>query len=160
MICIWPQILALYSENAQFLTAHTQTALHNTSKITQRRLIRLCISIEFFTLSYEIPQPFAPKFLNEIQPWPLAYKRLPNKPYLNEVTLTRQNPPLKCCQLLELFTQFKRGLDLSMLKIWGLQVKGLQIYQPSKFENDLTPVHLELGPTSSGVAWAIWQTFL
>ena len=35
----------------------------------------------------------------------------------NEVVLTRQNPPLKCCQLLELWTQLKKDLDLSMLKI-------------------------------------------
>ena len=40
-----------------------------------------------------------------------AYKRLLNKPYENEVTLTGQNPPLKCYQPLELFTQLKRGLD-------------------------------------------------
>ena len=33
--------------------------------------------------------------IEKIQPWPLAYKRLLNKPYVNEVTLTRQNPPLK-----------------------------------------------------------------
>ena len=37
-----------------------------------------------------------------IQPWPLALKRLLNKPYENEVTLTWQNPPLKCYQPLEL----------------------------------------------------------
>ena len=47
-----------------------------------------------------------------LQPWPLAIKRLLNKPYENEVTLTRQKPPLKCCQLLELLTQLKRGIDL------------------------------------------------
>ena len=35
--------------------------------------------------------------IEKIQPWPLAYKWLLNKPYANEVTLTRQNPPLKCC---------------------------------------------------------------
>ena len=62
--------------------------------------------------------PFQP--LWKVQPWPLAYKRLLNKPYVNEVTLTRQNPPLKCFQLLELMTKLKRGLDLSKLKIWGL----------------------------------------
>ena len=35
--------------------------------------------------------------IEKIQPWPLAYKWLLNKPYANEVTLTRQNPPLKSC---------------------------------------------------------------
>ena len=32
-----------------------------------------------------------------IQPQKFAYIRLLNKPYENEVTLRRQNPPLKCC---------------------------------------------------------------
>ena len=39
------------------------------------------------------------------------YKRLLNKPYENELTLTGQNPPLKCYQPLQLFIQLKRGLD-------------------------------------------------
>ena len=39
--------------------------------------------------------------LNEIQLWPLAMVRLLNKPYVNEVTLRGQKPPLKCCQPLE-----------------------------------------------------------
>ena len=47
-----------------------------------------------------------------IQLWPLAYKRLLNKPYENEVTFISQNLPLKCCQSLELLTQLKRGIDL------------------------------------------------
>ena len=29
-----------------------------------------------------------------------------------EITLREQNPPLKCCQPLELFTHFERGIDL------------------------------------------------
>ena len=43
-----------------------------------------------------------------------------NKPYVNEVTLTGQNPPLKYCQPQELLTQLEKDIDLSMLKIWGL----------------------------------------
>ena len=43
-----------------------------------------------------------------------------HKPYVNEVNLSRQNPPLKCRQLLELFTQFQRDLHFSMLKLWNL----------------------------------------
>ena len=39
---------------------------------------------------------------------------------VNEVTLTGQKPSLKFCQPLELLTQFVKGLDLLMLKIWGL----------------------------------------
>ena len=36
-----------------------------------------------------------------------AYKQLLNKPYENEVTLTRQNPPLKSYQPLEILTHWK-----------------------------------------------------
>ena len=50
----------------------------------------------------------------------LISERLLNKPYVNEVTLSMQNPVLKCCQSLELLTHFLKGLDLSMLKIWVL----------------------------------------
>ena len=45
---------------------------------------------------------------------------LVNKNYQNEVTLTGQSPPLKCCQPLEILTHFITGLDLSMIEIWGL----------------------------------------
>ena len=45
---------------------------------------------------------------------------LVNKHYQNEVTLTGQNPPLQCCQPLEILTHFITSLDLSMLEIWGL----------------------------------------
>ena len=38
---------------------------------------------------------------NYLQPWPLAIKRLLDNPYENEVTLTRQKPPSKCCQHFE-----------------------------------------------------------
>ena len=55
-----------------------------------------------------------------IQPWPFAFRWLLNKPYVNEVTLPWHNPPLIDFYPLERFTQFKKGLDLSMLKIWGL----------------------------------------
>ena len=89
-----------------------------------------------------------------IQLWNSDYERLLNNPYVNEVNLTRQKPPLKCCQLLELLTQlkkenrslnarnlksigqrasklpavklWKKGIDLSMQKILILKVKGLQ----------------------------------
>ena len=46
--------------------------------------------------------------------------QLVNKDYENKVTLTGQNLPLKCYQLLEILTQVKTGLDLFMIKIWGL----------------------------------------
>ena len=57
-----------------------------------------------------------------------------NKPYVNEVTLTGQNLPLKCCQPLDFQCTFLKGLDLLMLKILGLLIKGLQSYQLSKLE--------------------------
>ena len=76
------------------------------------------------------------------------YIRLLNKPYENKVNLTWHNPPLKCCQSLEISTQLKRGLDLLMIKILDLQVKGLQSYWLSKFENDLTLDVLKPGPNA------------
>ena len=49
-----------------------------------------------------------------------AYKRLLHKPYVNEVYLTGQNPPLKCCQHLEIQYTVRKRVDLLMLKILGL----------------------------------------
>ena len=40
---------------------------------------------------------------NNIQLWNFALKRLLNKPYENEVTLTGQNTPLNCLNFLQLF---------------------------------------------------------
>ena len=37
---------------------------------------------------------------------------LVNKHYQNEVTLTRQNLPLKCCHRFKILTLLKRGLNL------------------------------------------------
>ena len=47
-----------------------------------------------------------------VQLWTSAIIRLLNKPYENEVTLTGQNAPLKCCQLLGLLTQLEWKIDL------------------------------------------------
>ena len=46
-----------------------------------------------------------------------------------------------------------------MLKNISLSVKGLQSYQPSNFENDLTSDQLKSGPTGSNGAGAAQQTF-
>ena len=46
------------------------------------------------------------------QTWSNDYKRLLNKPYENEVTLTGQNPPLKCCQHLEIQYTMRKKVDL------------------------------------------------
>ena len=46
-----------------------------------------------------------------------------------------------------------------MLKIWALQVKGLQSYRPSNFENNWSGPGIEPGPTASSGAGAGWQTF-
>ena len=88
-----------------------------------------------------------------------AYKRLLNKPYENEVTLRGQKSPLKCCQYFGFQCPFFKGLDISMLKIWGLWVKGLQSCHPSNFENDSTPVRVKPGPNGSSGAGAGQQTF-
>ena len=58
--------------------------------------------------------------IDYIQSLNFAYKQLLNKPYENEVNLTGQNPPLQFCLPLELFSPLKKGLDLLILKIWGL----------------------------------------
>ena len=84
---------------------------------------------------------------------------LVNQHCQNEVTLTGQSQPLKYCQLLEILTHFITGLDLSMIEIWGLQVKGLQSCWPSNFENGLTPVQLQSRPIASTRAGAVWQIF-
>ena len=36
----------------------------------------------------------------------LIFERLLNKPYVSEVTLSKQNPALKCYQSLEILTHF------------------------------------------------------
>ena len=60
------------------------------SFVTAQRQVSLVQRVEGVSLSHIFGLVF-------IQPWPLAYKRLLSKPYVNEVALTRQNPPLKGC---------------------------------------------------------------
>ena len=84
---------------------------------------------------------------------------LVNKHYQNEITLTGQKPALKCCQPLEILTHFITGLDLFLLEIWNLWVKGLQSCQQSNFENGSTPDELEFGPTGLSGTGAERQTF-
>ena len=55
--------------------------------------------------------------VHDIQLWPFANGQLLNKPYEIEVTLTWQNPLLKCCWSLKIFLQLKKGLDMQILKI-------------------------------------------
>ena len=58
-------------------------------------------------------------------------------------TYARNTPkPLNLCYIL-----IKRGLDLPIVKIWGLLVKGLQSYQLSKLE--VTRKSLLTGPGPS-----------
>ena len=57
-----------------------------------------------------------------------AYTWVLNKPYENEVTLTGKNPPLKSYKHLEISKTLRKGLDLLLLKILDLFVKGLQSY--------------------------------
>ena len=57
--------------------------------------------------------------------------------------------PLNLCYIL------KRGLDLSILKIWGLLVKGLQSYQLSKLE--VTRKSLPTGPGPSRTSWPMMR---
>ena len=77
---------------------------------------KLDVNLAKFGASYNAGKPaingfqdqagVAPKVIfrerdTQIQPLNFAYKRLLNKPYENEVTLTRQNSPSKCCQHFE-----------------------------------------------------------
>ena len=90
----------------------------------------------------------------------LKYIRLLDKPYVNEITLRGQKPPLQCCQRLDFKCAFLKGLDLLLLKVWSLQVNGLQSYQPpSNFENDSNLPGFESWLTGSSSAGASWQTF-
>ena len=57
---------------------------------------------------------------NQIQLRAKQTALLVKKHYQNEVNLTGQSLPLKCCQPLEILTHFITGLDLSMIEIWGL----------------------------------------
>ena len=73
-----------------------------------------------------------------IQLWKMNMDHLSSKPYVNGITLREQKPPLKCRQPLDFWCAFLKSLDVLMLKIWGLQVNGLQSYWPSNFQNDWT----------------------
>ena len=76
---------------------------------------------------YFSKRPTCPMFflLNvNIQSRAKVYMQLLNKPYVKEVTLTGQSPPLKCFQPLEILTHFIRGLGL--WKLVTLQPFNLQ----------------------------------
>ena len=64
-------------------------------------------------------QLYLGKKIQDIQLRAKQTAHLLNKHYQNEVTLTGQSPPLKCCQPLEILTRFIRDLDLLMREIWG-----------------------------------------
>ena len=55
-----------------------------------------------------------------VQLYRLEIAPLLNKPYENEITSRVHNISLKCYQPLEILTQCEKGLDLLLLKIWGL----------------------------------------
>ena len=81
------------------------------------------------------------------------YNYAHNKPIVcpfmkqSEVYLTGQNLTKSCSWPLDFCHTFEKGLDLSILKIWGLLVKGLQSYQLSKLE--VTRKSLPTGPGPS-----------
>ena len=67
------------------------------------------------------------KQLNKVQLPTFAFTRLLDKPYENEVTLTVQNPPLKCCQHIEIRYTVRKRVDLFMLKFWVCRSKGCKV---------------------------------
>ena len=79
----------------EFQIGHSKFSLPNGFPHMQFKVFCKTNKIKIFSEKY-------------IQSWTFAYIRLLNKPYENEVALTGQNPPLKCCQLLELLTQLKK----------------------------------------------------
>ena len=70
-----------YESRTQFLVERTT---RKGGKKAQKQLEEGCIN-------YSVNE------IMEIQLRNLDYIRLLNKPYVNEVILTEQNPPLKCC---------------------------------------------------------------
>ena len=75
----------------------------------------VCKEITFFSFEIMISILVACIQLRAKQTAPLV-----NKNYQNEVTLTGQNPLLKCYQTFEILTNFTMGLDLLILEIWSL----------------------------------------
>ena len=55
--------------------------------------------------------------LTQVQFPKISVIPLVNKPYVNEVTLNGQNSPFECCEPLDFWYPFLKGLDLSLLKI-------------------------------------------
>ena len=53
----------------------------------------------------------------------------------------------------------RRGLDLSIHYMYGLQVKGLQSFCLSNFRNDSDPVGIKAALFPCGLTLAGWQTF-
>ena len=70
--------------------------------------IWLFISSNFFTYLFVLIRTIY-MYLDIFVHTGFAYKRLLNKPYENEVTLTGQNPPSKCCQHLKTYQLWKKG---------------------------------------------------
>ena len=98
----------------------------NSSALTKRqielkRMYKIMSENFFVSDDYVSIVHVLPHFqVKLIQSWTFAIIRLLNKPYYNEVILTRKNSSLKFCQNLETSHALRKRLDLSMLKIWGL----------------------------------------
>ena len=54
-------------------------------------------------------------YIDFLQLWTFPYVRLQNKPYENEVALREQKIPFKCCQSLNFWSAFLKGLDILLL---------------------------------------------
>ena len=89
-----------------------------------------------------------------IQSWSNDYKRLLNKPYVNEVTMSRKNPPLKC---------WKFGV----CRLKGFKVTGHQTLRMIRTRANSNPGRLvRMGPglpgrlfleTSNFESWQLWS---
>ena len=78
---------------------------------------------------------------------------LHNKPYVNEVTLTGQNPPLYAASLLHFVTVFT-GFRSFNAQFLGSVGKRDAKFWPLNFENDSTPGKLKSGLTGLSGAGA------
>ena len=79
-------------------TLRRQTAKFHLLTLFSYSLYSFCLSQKYFIKMTSTFFHFNIPFLKHyIQLWNFDYKRLLNKPCVNEVTLSRQNSPLKCC---------------------------------------------------------------
>ena len=87
-----------------------------------------------------------------IQSWSNDYKWLLNKPYVNEVTLRGQNPPLKCCYPLDFLYTFLNVLIFQCWKFGVYRSKNCKVTS----HQTLRMIRLRANLKSCRLVW-VWQ---